>query len=1270
MLRRVASCLVGGGLLLTGIAQNASKFRVDSDGQVQSIEIAHQPPSDTDGDGLADTFEAFLGTDPFNPDSDGDGTSDLLERRNGTDPLDPGSGAAPSKPPTAPGGLTIYERTDTNLTLIWAPSAPDASRGRTILRYEVWRNGGKLQETTGPTTQLTVPYSPDGFVWEYLSVRAMDDQGTPSAFSAEVVAPRNENVPSEVDPQVEAKYAVAGAAKSGFLGMVGKAKLYRTAAWRSTERSLGSFDKVPVDWGQDLSIDASYQLADGTWKLDVSGTSFDRVSGVSGTWVSGIPFGIFGAVLQSPGGQRLGALVLKPENPRAAFSLDTPEFTETDAMVSLDTIVTSSIWGDSFHLTRHKSLALSDEFTDGALQEQVTNLFATANGRLASLDWFEIASASFEGLFVGGILDFPPYLAQRSEIVSSGVVTFLTMRGAIYRLRTPGDRARQVRWAEVFQPADDGLPEVLQVRSESLPAAADGTHTAEYTLAPPMRNGGVEVVPLGYGFVVGPPLGIAPDGGARLYLVDASFPGGMVELTLSTRLPADPFGSVRAVVSYPSELVRLVAVDPTLNFAEGLAQGYTVPSGSDLFNDPNRPGVGGWRLVAIAVAPGTALLEARFSSQFETFTLTKTLTILPTAQMAVDANHDGQVRLASEDASDATSAENPYRFWVNDDVDRLSVFLDSEADTLADVVESEHDDIGPEELARHNAANPTEAWRPDWEDGRIADPRDLEDFSRLHLDLGNFAARLARGDFFLGLRFKDVSSGDPRIQLYPAADSGGGLGYLSDPGAGALQTFAPGFEFGQAVVDRSAERIVTQERTFVFQLDRWQGGRIRVPFLFEAAAAGRGRLTLVLVAADGVTELGEIASVHLDLRRIGDLYEHWSVGQGPDPLGGGEPDPIAARIPSLTGSPTAFHYDQDGPGPEERKYILFVHGWNMERWEKERYAETAYKRLWWQGYQGRFGLFSWPTTNGFGGGSSGILGTLKTIDGAVNDGTNFDRGEWTAWRSATPLRQLMQELSAAHAGELYVLSHSMGGSVVSEALRLQSAAGGGPIAKVYVASQAAFSAHTYDGTLAEAAGSPNALQWDYDHPKVPGGTLHYGPDTANIYRGWFAFLLTGGGGGTPAVGSIVNFYNQNDWALSAPAWQFNQIVKPDFPDGDTQPFIYDYDPLLDRFGRLTAANVRTPLALGTPAQPADRYEIMAFAAESRVKAFGATPNVSQGISGAVDLRSIAIWPADADRHTAHKWHSAQFRSTIQQQRNYWKALLSRDVFNIPTVALP
>jgi hypothetical protein len=385
------------------------------------------------------------------------------------------------------------------------------------------------------------------------------------------------------------------------------------------------------------------------------------------------------------------------------------------------------------------------------------------------------------------------------------------------------------------------------------------------------------------------------------------------------------------------------------------------------------------------------------------------------------------------------------------------------------------------------------------------------------------------------------------------------------------------------------------------------------------------------------------------------MYEHWTVGNG----AGAAPAATATRL-------TSFEYTNESP--EEETYILFVHGWNMEQWEKERFAETAYKRLWHQGYKGRFGLSTWPCTNNFSGTGS-----------AFWDSTNYDRGEFSAWRSAVPLRGLLSSLYSEYNGELHVFAHSMGNVVMGEALRLQSDAGGSMIVKTYVASQAAIPAHVYDSSLA------GNLQWDYNHPDIPIGTQNYGPHTPNIYGNCLAFLGGSDGGSTQSVGRVVNFFNPNDWALAPDIWEFNQITKPDYYDLPHLLYSYYYGadptgPVQDQFYKKDAATLlfRTDLHIGGRSDVQDRYEIMSFAAEARTSALGRTGNVSGGVGlvNNIDLTSPEIWPADPSpnqrngTHGAHKWHSAQFRSTYMKQKNYWETLLGVDGFNIMPSSTP
>jgi len=46
---------------------------------------------------------------------------------------------------------------------------------------------------------------------------------------------------------------------------------------------------------------------------------------------------------------------------------------------------------------------------------------------------------------------------------------------------------------------------------------------------------------------------------------------------------------------------------------------------------------------------------------------------------------------------------------------------------------------------------------------------------------------------------------------------------------------------------------------------------------------------------------------------------------------------------------------------EDTNIIVFVHGWRMGAWDYLNFSETMLKRLYWQGFHGRFVSIRWDT---------------------------------------------------------------------------------------------------------------------------------------------------------------------------------------------------------------------------------------------------------------------------------------------------------------------
>ena len=562
-----------------------------------------------------------------------------------------------------------------------------------------------------------------------------------------------------------------------------------------------------------------------------------------------------------------------------------------------------------------------------------------------------------------------------------------------------------------------------------------------------------------------------------------------------------------------------------------------------------------------------------------------------------------------------------FTFWANKNFDRLTYDADDQTNY--------EDDLGPIDVAKLPAYQ--QVYDCDYVNASgqrvIPSKRDLQDFTRLWLAGVNELVHALPTNSTLTLSWTSVS-GEPAVDLFTAIDPG--IGYQTNETMAAAQI--------DPVQCPYLGRI-SLTQTVQFTKATWRTNQ----FIFCGCGYGAGGLTLTIADGNGNT-LGT-TTTWIQIVDIKQMYERWTVGDTPSRAPYTNTVPAVEGLGKLSdgsGAPaTRFTPPQNTNTP----YILLVHGWNDPTWAKDRFAETAFKRLYWQGYQGRFGEFRWPTT------FHESTGNVVRDDAALV--AIYDPGEYQAWQSADGLLNLLKSLHATYGNNVYMLAHSMGNIVAGEALRKAAQQGLGQLVNTYVASQAAVPGHCYDSTL-----SGSDLM-DF------GPFGFYGPTTANIYNNW---LTTN----SAAVGRRVNFYNTNDYALNSVHWQLDEKVKPDSVIGIAPPYGYngsasDNPPLQNGFYSTYPPYIgpfETVLYLGNAASVSNRYEITAYAAEPRSLALG-TLNVG---ALAINVNLATIWPPDLQNpnqpYSAHFWHSAEFRGDYPQQRGYWIELLGSDAFNL------
>lgn len=439
-----------------------------------------------------------------------------------------------------------------------------------------------------------------------------------------------------------------------------------------------------------------------------------------------------------------------------------------------------------------------------------------------------------------------------------------------------------------------------------------------------------------------------------------------------------------------------------------------------------------------------------------------------------------------------------------------------------------------------------------------------------------------------------------------------------------------------------------------------------------------------------------VSKVYLQVHDIKKYYDHYTAGTGV----GEQPLPASASVHVATKS-LLTPYDEIN-----NDYVILVHGWRMQYDERVSFAETAVKRLYWSGYRGRFGFFSWPTDYfDKPAWESDLLQLVKT---AANP-QNYNRSEAIARRTGPVFAGLAKNLKVSHS--LYVFAHSMGNVVVSESLKQSSLSN--DTFNAYIASQAAEASHAYNPAVPFSTSSNTSFSYDpnwfaanigscdvdyfkYDDLTTktnlletytvtfpPERTLEYSrceiSDKYSYYSSNVHVLDESKlelsnqppyyyKGIKAKAGRIVNLFSNVDFALDG--WEFNALTKPDSAftgnpewtykglvsfDANTENEFWEVeDVFLFDDGILSSElEININEFITVPGQP----EIMAHIIPARSFALGSQSNVSSlGDGGEFNESGVNL--ASEFGYTSSPYdHSAQFLSSYHARSAYWFRLL-------------
>ncbi len=532
-----------------------------------------------------------------------------------------------------------------------------------------------------------------------------------------------------------------------------------------------------------------------------------------------------------------------------------------------------------------------------------------------------------------------------------------------------------------------------------------------------------------------------------------------------------------------------------------------------------------------------------------------------------DVNHDGVMDLAFG-GPDNTSPVRPFVFWANNDRDDLGSGGNPDRDVW----------LPPNGATNNN----------DYSFGQIRTMRNLEDFTRLWIC--GMPTLPTNQNYSVQIGWSQIESGAPKLRLYRASETDGGIGYLTNITTASLQIIDYNYPVGE-VTPTSSLSLPTS--WFTNSLNRY--------FLFEAGGIGKGALTLTI--SQGTNVIAQ-TSAWMDFHDIRDFYEEVAVTSVIQTW----PEMVQTNLNSDF---KVVRHSTAGIG-DAKQMAVFVHGWRMPYSDFEVFSQTMFKRLYWQGYQGKFATVRWSTRS-------------SDTDPDGLDYATYNRSEYISFQSATGTALYLYDLRDRLSDyTISVCSHSQGGILMMEALAELAASSESPLDH-YVMMETAVPAHCYDPAVTNL---PALVNMEQSIP-TPNTYLNYASTITNALRG----------------GKVINFFNPVDFALASGlggtglgSWENNQEL--------LKPLVF--------FGYLYIATNQTAYVISNQFTGAfgitnlqnrivtDPLELMPFVARPRSKAVGAQAGVGNVVNGPeYNLQSqLGFTAATYD-------HSGQFNRNIQ-----------------------